>query len=478
MVVIPITKGGITSAQYRDENKLQEALYRYEHLVRSPYLCHLDTFTCTQLRTCTEPLHIIHIESLPNMTQINYATYLLNAFTKVNETIAVLLIAKKEKYTLYLILKGACNFAYDLLKNGLTQIFPNCVLSLVPEPKAFLETLFNPYSYTCLASSVTTLNVTYSSPFLTDFTHLVGASSKYVALFLAEPIDSYRIQATLKELYSIYDILAEFSQTNCTNYKSDAKTVSHSSSEAKTHSCGSSSTNTEGNSGSISCNTYHNISASTPFSYIAQRARTPTQSHSSHIPQEACTLNSKDTLCSSLSKEASKNINATILFNRANGNSTSCSSSNAEGKTSNNALCITATHSNSMSHTDYHSFSFSSLNKYIQDCLIFLEATIKRYHDICTHNSFNFSNYFFSHEKEISLRAAYSYLGLAQSTYALSPNVVNYWFNESLEYPHIFKSLQQLNAPQFYLPDSDLIVSSSLPLLSSEIMNTMFLSIS
>ena len=72
---------------------------------------------------------------------------------------------------------------------------------------------------------------------------------------------------------------------------------------------------------------------------------------------------------------------------------------------------------------------------------------------------------------------AYTYLGLAQSSYPLSPNVVNSWFSHDAYYPLIFDYLRQLSSPSFYLSDYKYQLSNSVPILNSELINTIYLPI-
>lgn len=459
----------------RDLKHMKNTLERYRELVQCPDLYNLSQLTLAESSCNDESIEILHIHDLPDTPNYTCFSYILDALSALEQTIGLLLVSTNHKLSVYILLRGHASTACTLLQTGLTQTFPDCICSYVENPSRFIDAVFDSKNYACLASSITIPNTTYQTPLLSDFKKLAGTSSDYVALFLAEPINRSLNCCYLNELYEIYDILSNFSQTNYTLYKSDAKTASNSSAHCSTHSANESLTHTEGESTSDSHNCYTNISASTPFTLISYKGRKSTSNHShsddSHKKEDGCDTASKE---QSLSRDSPKNINASVLFNNAHGHSITHNSSKACAQGCGNSEAKTSTKSNSTSTTTYQAFNFSSPNKEIQDALACLTLAIERYNTLCHNSTFHFSSYFFSPLSETSLRTAYCYMGLCQSNYTLSSHIINYWQSESPNYEGLYKNLKQLVHPSFYLPNSDRVLYNAVPTLSTELINSMY----
>lgn len=456
----------------RDHKLKQDMFYKYEYLVQRSYLHELFCLPMGLPPDSYKPIQLLKIESLPETSIFMSFSYILNALGSLGETIGFIITCNGGTLSLYLGIKEQGSTAFSLLQNGLKQTFPNGNFYSIENSCTFLDNLFNPKNYPYLTSSLVTLNPSYNSIFLRDFTNLVGNASDYVALFLAEPIKHSDIRKRLQELYEIYDVLSYFSQSNYTHYKSDANSNSHAKAQSNTTTSSESATTTCGNSNTETCSNYANISASTPLSLQINRSL-PSSNSINPTTSSALTTKIEQNAISS----APKNINTTALFNK--GTSSSCAQNNSEAnaQTCSESNCVTSTHTNSMTHTIYQALSFSCPNKRLLEAVASLNTAINRYNTLSRNTTFNFSTYFFSPSQEISLRAAYSYIGLSQSIDDLSPNLVNCMASNQSDYANLYKFLRSFTSPDFLLPQSNLLASNSVPLVSSELLNSLYLPI-
>ena len=460
----------------RDVKLLQDTLSYYNCLIMNPHLHKLCELSPMELKCYNASnIEIIHIHSLPEHANYMRFSYILNALSALQQTIGVLLVSTHDSFSIYLLIKGNCPFALSLLETGLKQNFPGIILKSIENPNEFLYTLFNPSCYSCLTSALTVPNATYDTLLLNNFTELIGEKSEYVALFLAEPTNKSDFRSSLNEFYKMCDVLSNFSLANYTLYKSEAKSHSNSCAECNTNSSGTSNTNTSGQGHTCSHNSYTNLSVSTPFTLITHRGTRnkplPPSASANLKPvnKEKCSADS--------THNTPKNLNTTVLFNKAKGTSNTSNHSNAYAQTCNESKSNTSTHSNSSTNTLYQAQNFACPNKCVQDAIEALNIAICRYRLLSQNVAYHFSSYFFSSCSEMSYNTAYTYLGLTQSTYALSPNVVNSWFSHNAYYPLIFDYLRQLSSPSFYIPDYKYQLSNSIPILSDELINTIYLPI-
>ena len=463
----------------RDLKLMQDMICKYDYLVQQPYLHELFSLPMCPPPSCYDPIQILHIQSLPETPTFNQFTYVLNALAGLNQTIGIILSSNSVKLSLYLGIKGQCSTAISLLQSGFEQTFPNSHLSYTSNSSQLLDDLFNPQNSSYVTSSIVTLNSSYDSIFLSDFIKLIGDQSDFVAFFLAEPIKRSDIHKTRQQLYEIYNVLSSFSQSNYTYYKLETQSNSHASAKSSTNTSGQSVTNTCGETDSESHSGYANVSASTPLS-ISHRL--PTSSTSTTQSSDGTTTTSTTTTTHtettpSNPSTTSRNINATILINKGNNSTCATNHSKANAQNCSEAKSNTSTHTNSSTCTSYQALSFSSPNIYIQDIISGLNSAIERYNMLSRTTSFHFSAYFFSSSEEVSLRAAYSYVGLGQSTYDLSPNVVNCVAPNHCDYANLYKFLRSFAHPKFTVPNTNLPTHNAIPLTSSELMNSLYLPI-
>lgn len=457
----------------RDLKLMQNMLYRYEYLVQRPYLNNLFCLSMCPPPSCYDPIMLLKITTLTETVTFSHFTYILNALAGLDETIGFIITSNRNQLSLYLGIKGQSSAAFSLVQNGLQQTFPDISFCSIEQSCDFLDFIFDPQKYPYLTSSLVTLNANYDSALLSDFTKLIGNTSDYIAFFLAEPIKKSDIRNTQLELYEIYDVLFYFSQSNYTHYKSDSNSTSHANAKSTTNTSGQSVTNTCGGTDTKSHSGYVNISASTPLSLISNRP----------LPSSTLTTQSADgsittsTSSNTANPSTQKNINATVLINK--GTHSSCATNNSEANAQNcsESNGATSTHTNSTTHTIYQALSFSRCNRRLQAAVSELTTAIERYNTLSQNTAFYFSAYFLSPNDEVSLRAAYSYVGLGQSTYDLSPNVVNYMAPNHCDYANIYQFLRSFTHPEFILPDTKLLTRNAIPITSNELINSFYLPI-
>lgn len=481
----------------RNPRLLQDMFDQYEYLIQRPYLADLSCLPLCTPPNCYESIQVLKICSLPETARFGYFSYIINALASLEKTIGCILVSTCDDLSLYLCVKDCSDTAISLLQNGLLQTFPDIQICALQQSDEFLDTLFNPTAYSLLSSSLVTLNTSYDSIFLKDFTNLVGKCSKYVAFFLAEPVKRCILQDVQHKLYEIYDELSNCSQSTYTNYQSDAKTTSHSTAKGNTNSSSQSLTHTCSESNATSHNSYVNVSASTPLSlsFVQGKPRRPYQTLPNNTISPAKTtlpntITSTNTTTQSVNLSTttsssscssphsnSKNINSTFLINKAQGSCCTLSNSEAKGQNCSESNSLTSTDGHTMSHTDYYALSFSRPNKRLQEAVSNLNEALTRYNTLSRNATFNFGAYFFSCSSEMSLRSAYSYTGLSQSSYVLSPNIVNSWASNHYDYASLYRYLRSFTHPEFTLPNTNLSVFNSTLLLSNELVNTFYLPI-
>ena len=462
----------------RDQKLKQDMFSKYEYLVQRPYLNELFCLPICTPPSCYEPIQLLKIEALPEDSNFKAFTYILNAVAGLGETIGLIITMHCQRLSIYLGIKSQCSTALSLIQNGLQQTFPNSKFCCIEQSCNILDELFEPSNYCQLTSSLITLNESYDSIFLRDFINLIGNQSDYTAFFLAEPIKRSDIEHTRLELCEIYDVISYFSQSNYTNYKSEAESSSRANARSTTNTSGQSITNTCGQSDTKSHSGYVNVSASTPISLqtnrplISSKTTTQTSTQSNLI-----TTQTSQTTQSPGNANTPKNINSTVVVNK--GNSASCATNNSEANAQNcsESHGTTSTHTSSRTYTLYQALSFSCPNRRFQEAVTALNTAIERYNILSKNTTFHFGAYFFSPCDEASLRAAYSYVGLGQSTYDLSPNIVNCMSSNHPDYGNIYKFLRSFTHPEFILPDNKPPARNATPITSSEFINSLYLPI-
>lgn len=428
----------------RNHNQLKEALAKFEALVHKICFTELNCLPVCDLKPCLHTIKLIKIETLTTSTGASFYLYVLNALGGLKNTIGYILHSSPTNLCFYIGLKGAdnCCTALKLLENGLKATFPNSKFKeLSPkESSALLQRLFNPEDCGCLSSAIVVPNHTdvTHAPILENFTMLMS-KEEYTALFLASPIDRCEMRLLLEELTCLFDCLSCFSQATHNFLHGLSKNGSNSSSICKTES--NSLSCTETNSSSFTCNdsAYTNITPSTALPLANTRS-----------------------------------LNISVSSNKTEGHASSNTESCSECKTRHFSEAKTSHCLNATTINDNESITFSSQNKEVQDILAKLTLLIARLKANLDTPFFDFAAYFLSPCPETSLRAAYTYVGLAKdTTLNLEESFINTWHHSSSDFITITGELAQFNHPVFLTsPDCHEIIGAT-PITSSELLNTL-----
>lgn len=404
----------------RDMQLLQEALARYDDLINRPLLHDLNFLCVTPSPPYTEPICLLHIKTLPENSNSSYFTFILNALTSLSRALGYFLCSNNGKTSIYIGVKGEGSTAFSLLQNGLLQTFPGTTFEVVLNTPRFLTDFFSPPNCRGIASATAIPNTSFTVPLLTQFTNLMGNSSNYAAFFLVHPISRCDISNYYDELCGIYNTLSIFNQVNFNHTHGFAKNGSTTVTNGKTTTDGDSKTETNGNSAvrGENCHTCATISTGAPCVYL------------------------------------NNNINLSFLSNKACHHTHTDNFSCAQASSCNIAHSRTDSRLSGENKTDNHGFTYSAQNISVQNALNTLSTIITRIQLLLQSNIFEYGAYFLSPCSETSIRAAYSFIGLAPDTSKyLGPNLVNFWFPEHPSYSLVLEALLKFEYPQFYSPD-------------------------
>lgn len=425
----------------RDIELLQEALSRFEFLINRPFLYELPKF-CVNPPDCSDtPICLIQIKNWPASTTASQFQFIFNALNALDEVIGVLLNFNKNKYTIYVGIKGTSDFAFQLLQDGLTAFFPGIELEVISNASKFLSQFFCADRYSQIALGTVIPNSTSTTPLLTTFINLMGTTAEFNAFFLASPLSYCKLTEYLDELCELYYILSIFSQSNINHARTVAKNISTTISNSETINKGSSHTETLGSNMSNSHNSYTN------------------QTTSTNVPIAA--LNNQ-------------NIGLSYLLNRATGCIQGHTDSCAKGETFSKSEAHSVSKLCADNRTKHHNISFTQQNKCVQNALIILADIITRIQMLLRVAPFQYGAYFFSPHPETSTRAAYSFIGLApDATTFLGPSTVNLFFADSSPFKAIFDNLSHFKHPHFTCNDK--ILTATTLIQSSELFNSFYL---
>ena len=430
----------------RDMQLLQETLNRYNCLINAPSLYELSDLSTVSNDKCTASIQLLHVTKLPDSSLATTFSYILNALAALDPVIGYIICVTPQDTSIYMGLKGDVTTAFSLLQAGLIHSFPNIVFEVVNNPASFLTGLFTSYNYTQLASTTVIPNPTNTTTsLLTQFTNLMGTSTSYVAFFLAQPISRCVLLKYQSELFEIYNILSLFTQSTHNSSHGLAKNSSTTIIRCETCTEGNSHTKTVGNNIGHTKSGYNNVSIS------------------------------GGTTCPFLQNQ---NLNTTLLSNSAISRNDTNSCSHADGNTRSNSDSHTKSRLSAENLTDNYGMTYTMQDKRVQDALTTLSTFLNRIQLLLQTNAFKYGAYFFSPEMETSIRAAYSFLGLAQDTsVALGPGVVNLWPSNNPYFASLFESLVTFDIPQFCTCKSDKVITSATLVQSTELLNTMYLPI-
>ena len=404
----------------RDMQLLQEALARYDDLINRPLLHDLNCLCVAPSSPCIEPICLLHIKTLPENSNSSYFTFILNALTSLSRALGYFLCSDNGKTSIYIGVKAERSAAFSLLQSGLLQSFPGTTFEVVHDAPKFLTDFFSPSKSLEIASATVIPNTSFTPPLLTHFSNLMGNSSNYVAFFLVHPISRYHLSSYYDELCEIYNTLFIFNQVSFNHTHGFTKNGSTTVTNGKTTTDSDSKTETNGNSAlhGENAHTCATISTGAPCVYL------------------------------------DNNINLSFLSNKASNHSHTDNFSCAQASSCNIAHSRTDSRLSGESRTDNHGFNYSAQNIYVKNALNTLSTIIDRIQLLMQSTIFEYGAYFLSPCSATSIRAAYTFIGLApnHSTY-LGPTLVNFWSPGHPYYSLILEALFKFEYPQFYSPN-------------------------
>lgn len=426
----------------RDMQLLQEVLAQYDDLVNRPLLHDLSGLYVTPPLPCTQPIYLLHIKTLTENSDSSYFIFILNALASLSHALGYFLCSNNGEISIYIGIKGEGSVAFSLLQSGLLQTFPGTTFEVVLDVPKFLTHFFSPSNCLQIASTTVIPNMPSTIPLLTQYSNLMGKSSDYAAFFLARPILRWDLSNYYDELCEIYNTLSIFNQVNFSHIHGFSKNGSTTVTNGKTTTEGTSNTETNGNSVVCGENRY------------------------------TCTTISTGAPCLYLNNN---NINLSFLSNKAYNHSHTDNSSCAQASNCNIAHSHTDSKLSSENKTDNHGITYSAQNIGVQNALNTLSLIINRIHLLLQSTAFEYGAYFFSPSKETSIRAAYTFLGLASnpSTY-LGPTLVNFWAPEHPCSSLILEALTKFEYPQFYASHLNKPFHNTTLIQSTELLNSIY----
>lgn len=425
----------------RDIQLLQETLIRYDDLVNRPLLHDLSCLSVAPSSPCTEPFYLLHVKTLPANNNASYFSFILNALASLSHALGYFLCSSNGKISIYIGLKGECSAAFSLLQSGLLQTFPGTTFEVVLDSSKFLTDFFSPTNCFEIASATVIPNTASTVPLLTQFSSLMGSSSNYTAFFLAHPISHCELLKYYDELCEVYNILSMFNQANFNHIHGLSKNGSTTITNGKTTTDGISRTETNGINRGRSENCYTNTTIS------------------SGVP------------CSCLNN----NINFSFLSNKTCGRNDIDNFSCAEGSTCSTAHSRTDSRLSAENRTDNHAITYSAQNICVQNALNTLSTIINRIQLLIQSTAFEYGAYFFSPCRETSIRAAYSFMGLASNpSIYLGPTLVNLWSPQHPSYALILDALLKFEYPQFCAPHFNASLHNTTLIQSTELLNSIY----
>ena len=426
----------------RDMQLLQETLAQYNDLVNRPLLHDLNCLSVVPPLPCTQPIYLLHIKTLPENSHSSAFSFILNALASLSGAMGYFICSSNGKISIYIGIKGEYSAAFSLLQSGLIQTFPGATFEVVLDTPLFLTNLFSPSN--CFEMTSTTVIPSPNHPtlpLLTQFSNLMGSSSDYTAFFLAHPLSHSELLNYHDGLCEIYNTLSIFNQVHFNHIHGLAKNSSTTITNSKTTTDGHSMTETDGNSKAHSDSSYTNTTIST------------------------------GALCPYINN----NINLSFLANKGCSHSHTDNFSCAQASSCSTAHCHTDSRLSGENKSDNHGITYSAQNIYVQNALSIMSGTINRAQLLLQSTAFEYGAYFFSPYMETSMRAAYTFMGLAHdaSTY-LGPTLVNHWSPSHPSYSLLLEALLKFESPKFYTSNSNQAFQNTTFIQSTELLNSIY----
>lgn len=427
------------------EEELYTALKEFDFLVNKDYLNQLNCHILMPCASCKDCILLFKVNSLTATTTSLFFTYVFNALASLGTTIGFILNRCHGTLNFYISLRvhSAPAISREILMQGFTATFsPSQLVPLDQSTtEALLCNLFSPSTSCALTSAIVIPNNTTAAntPILEKFSALFPCEN-FTALFLATPIKPCKIQESIVQLVDLFNVLSQFNQANHSISKGLARNSSCTLTKNHTKTCGDSRTHTNnsGNGSSTAC--YTNVTPSTV------------------VPLG----------------NSSRSVNLSMTLNHATGTNSSDAHSIANGQNNSHAHGGSKSNMDATNLTDNNTFAYSKQNKAVADALAELTTLITRFSSASNDAFFCFNAFFLAPLISTTIRAAYTYTGLAKdATLNLAPVAINTWPNSDPAFLPLITELQHLRIPRFNMPSSKSFKACA-TITSSELLNTFY----
>ncbi len=429
----------------RDAASLNEVLDKCELLVNKDGFYNTFSLNISPLQNDKGNIRLLKIEILGEPIGSDFFSFVLNALGNLNSIFGYILQSYENELHLYVGLKtsGDMRTALDILENGLTSSYSGSKfreLSL-KESRLILSELFNPSIYRALSAAVVIPNnvSSNSAPINQKLVDLMG-KEEFTAIFLAIPKARSEVKCLINELKELYTMLSAFSQTDYEFSKSISKNTAVHITDSITDSTGSSCADT---------NSIENACSASKYILIAPSTAIPLE----NLPA----------------------FNISLGFNKTYGVVTLTNKTETKGETAGYAVAKIKLHINSGTHTNNDSISFNSQNKKVTDMLDKLAELISRLNAVLEDAVFCFGAYFFSKSEAASIRAAYTYLGLARDKgINIGENHVVTWEKDEDTFQRLIQEIKHFNHLSFSSHSKNEYITTSQLISSHELLNTFY----
>lgn len=428
------------------EQQFSSTLHQYNSCVQKDYLNNLDCATLCANKKTQNQIFLFKITDFASSTTAHYFTYVFNSLASLNTTIGIILERNKKNLNFYLGLSvdSSNTISSEIFTQGFLSTFPNSKITTYncDESKALLNNLFSLEHISAITSTIVIPNNTYTdaNAILQNFSSLFP-SENYITLLLATPASNNETKNNLDTFINLFDSLSQFQQTtlNCGN------SVAHNSSctltTNKSSSSSNSCTNTNSSSTGSSSANYTNISPST----------TVPLGNSTRV------------------------INMSATFNEAIGANQSASHSEAKCNIEGCSNGKSEANLNATNLSDTSSISFCKQNKLVIDAISLVNNLITRLTNNSNNAMFCFNAFFLAPLAATSIRAGYTYAGLAKdTTLSLEPSFITTWYANHCDFRPLLKEIKHFQIPQFRPPHGTKCFKTCTTITSQELVNTFY----
>lgn len=394
----------------------------------------LDTLNILKIKSFTCPLDTSCLTTFSTV---------LNALYTLNITMCYILQVTEDKLSLYLGVQSAtlsCT-GLDLLRNGLTKIYPQIQLEVLDAPSCkvlFEEELFNPSKLGALSSALAlpkeTLSTSCTSPSLETLIKLMSGET-YTLLFLAKPLDRNAYRGMEEALEHLHHTLNPFRDINYTSTLCTNKVSTNSSSHTHNESNTANTSATQGDS--VTQNTTCSTTNTFSINYAAVKGPTLNEGHTG-------------------------NTNKGNTQNTTQNNTDACS---------NQLSCTQATSdSDSCTCIDTLVTNHKTFNIQVDRLMKQIDLLLTHYTATLPLSIFQFGAYFLSPSVASCVRAASIYIALIETNHSpLYPSFINTWQSGDTSFNGLLTYLKMLQHPIFCSRSNSVKVEPTLPTSALEI---------